>query len=37
MNKTDTADEVWAANMGGHILNFDKSATFWDDHAAKYK
>ena len=31
MNRTDTADEAWAANMGSHILNFDKSASFWDD------
>ena len=33
-NRTETADEAWASNMGAHILSFDKSATFWDDHAA---
>jgi hypothetical protein len=30
-NRTETADEAWASNMGAHILSFDKSATFWDE------
>ena len=31
LNRTETADEAWASNMGAHILSFDKSATFWDE------
>lgn len=34
-NRTETADEAWASNMGAHILSFDKSATFWDDAAPR--